>query len=138
MGVLPLATARNRAGKTTSTDLMNATHIVGDKREEYFDLELRLLGRVSGTEARSIAPIPFCASQDFEHSQDRQIVLLLAIVLFVPLRGFALATLLLLSLSSGLVAQDGGDTATALRNWIALDAPPGWEHLATHLHSKMP
>jgi endoglucanase len=32
------------------------------------------------------------------------------------------------------VAQDGRDadqTAAALRSWIALDAPPGWEHLAT-------
>ena len=87
----------------------------------------------------SNSPVKIAAQvRNFEHSQDRQIVLLLAIVLFVPLRGFALATLLLLSLSSGLVAQDGGDTATALRNWIALDAPPGWEHLATHLHSKMP
>src|SRR5215813_3840982 len=30
-----------------------------------------------------------------------------------------------------LAAQDGGDSAAALRSWIALDAPPGWEHLAT-------
>ena len=32
------------------------------------------------------------------------------------------------------VAQNGRDadqTAAALRSWIALDAPPGWEHLAT-------
>jgi len=30
-----------------------------------------------------------------------------------------------------LAAQDGGDSAAALRSWIALDVPPGWEHLAT-------
>jgi putative aminopeptidase len=29
------------------------------------------------------------------------------------------------------VAQNGSESATALRGWIALDAPPGWEHLAT-------
>src|ERR1043166_7235204 len=29
------------------------------------------------------------------------------------------------------VTQDGGDSSSALRDWIALDAPPGWEHLAT-------
>jgi putative aminopeptidase FrvX len=29
------------------------------------------------------------------------------------------------------VAQNGNDTSTALRSWIALDAPPGWEHVAT-------
>ena len=34
-------------------------------------------------------------------------------------------------LASTLAAQNGGDTATALRGWIALDAPPGWEHVAT-------
>src|ERR1043165_3269333 len=42
-----------------------------------------------------------------------------------------LAILLFLALSSGLAAQNGGDTAAVLREWIALDAPPGWEHLAT-------
>src|SRR6185295_13318594 len=36
---------------------------------------------------------------------------------------------LVLAFSS--VAQDGGDGASALRDWIALDAPPGWEHRAT-------
>src|SRR6185295_7606859 len=36
---------------------------------------------------------------------------------------------LVLAFSS--VAQDGGDGASALRDWIALDAPPGWEHVAT-------
>ena len=40
-----------------------------------------------------------------------------------------LSTLLLLV--SNLAAQDGSDTATVLRSWIALDAPSGWEHLAT-------
>ena len=29
------------------------------------------------------------------------------------------------------VAQDGGESASVLRSWIALDAPPGWEHVAT-------
>lgn len=45
-----------------------------------------------------------------------------------------LYTLLLILLSVGVVvAQNGrehGDAA-ALRSWIALDAPPGWEHIAT-------
>ncbi|HEY0730466.1 MAG TPA: M20/M25/M40 family metallo-hydrolase [Pyrinomonadaceae bacterium] len=40
-----------------------------------------------------------------------------------------LLTLLPLGVSLG---QNGrGDDAAALRSWIALDAPPGWEHLAT-------
>jgi putative aminopeptidase len=30
-----------------------------------------------------------------------------------------------------LVAQNGVHGSDALRNWIALDAPPGWEHVAT-------
>ena len=41
---------------------------------------------------------------------------------------------LLLSVSVSVLAQDGRDTqndARTLRSWIALDAPPGWEHLAT-------
>src|ERR1051325_4773982 len=42
-----------------------------------------------------------------------------------------LSILLILALSSGLAAQDGGGTAAVLREWIAFDAPPGWEHLAT-------
>src|SRR5829696_3132037 len=40
------------------------------------------------------------------------------------------AFLLSLVLASTLAAQNGGDPATALRDWIALDAPPGWEHVA--------
>lgn len=40
------------------------------------------------------------------------------------------------------VAQDGRDVesdARALRSWIALDAPPGWEHLATDvIHTSLP
>src|SRR5689334_7205672 len=28
-------------------------------------------------------------------------------------------------------AQDGASSYTFLRKWIALDAPPGWEHRAT-------
>src|SRR5438045_947956 len=42
---------------------------------------------------------------------------------------FALTTLLLLSFN--LAAQDGSDIPNVLRSWIALDAPPGWEHVAT-------
>src|SRR6185503_15636468 len=42
-----------------------------------------------------------------------------------------LATILVLVCSFEVTAQDGGDAAAALRNWIALDAPPGWEHVAT-------
>src|ERR1051326_8766834 len=45
------------------------------------------------------------------------------VVSFVVLLSFGVA-----------VAQDGRDTQNdlrALRSWIALDAPPGWEHLAT-------
>lgn len=41
------------------------------------------------------------------------------------------ATVLLLICSFELSAQDGVHSADVLRNWIALDAPPGWEHLAT-------
>ena len=41
------------------------------------------------------------------------------------------ATILLLACSFDLVAQDGGDSAAALRGWISLDAAPGWEHVAT-------
>jgi len=41
------------------------------------------------------------------------------------------ATTLLLVFSLDVVAQNGVHTAEALSNWIALDAPPGWEHVAT-------
>lgn len=47
---------------------------------------------------------------------------------------FLVLTLALLLSLSVAVAQDGRDAqndARALRSWIALDAPPGWEHLAT-------
>ena len=43
----------------------------------------------------------------------------------------AFAFLFSLLIVSTSAAQDGGDTADALRSWIALDAPPGWEHVAT-------
>ncbi len=43
----------------------------------------------------------------------------------------ALFLLLGLSFSSNPFAQNGSDSATVLRGWLALDAPPGWEHLAT-------
>lgn len=42
-----------------------------------------------------------------------------------------LALLLTLLPSFEVAAQKGNDSPNALRNWIALDAPPGWEHLAT-------
>ncbi|HXQ72342.1 MAG TPA: hypothetical protein VN844_17735, partial [Pyrinomonadaceae bacterium] len=46
-----------------------------------------------------------------------------------------LRTLLLILLSLHVVAaqngRDGQNDVAALRSWIALDAPPGWEHLAT-------
>jgi putative aminopeptidase FrvX len=41
------------------------------------------------------------------------------------------ALLFNLALASTLAAQNGGESAAALRSWIALDAPPGWEHIAT-------
>src|SRR5215204_7274554 len=43
----------------------------------------------------------------------------------------ALVFLISLLLASSSAAQNGGDSAAALRGWIALDAPPGWEHVAT-------
>ena len=43
----------------------------------------------------------------------------------------AFAFLFSLLIVSTSAAQDGGATADALRSWIALDAPPGWEHVAT-------
>jgi len=42
-----------------------------------------------------------------------------------------LAVTLLLACSFHLAAQNGGDTAATLQRWIALDAPPGWEHVTT-------
>ena len=42
-----------------------------------------------------------------------------------------LALLLPISFSLGQNGHDGHNNAAALCNWIALDAPPGWEHLAT-------
>jgi putative aminopeptidase FrvX len=47
-----------------------------------------------------------------------------------PIR-LTLACLFSLSLAFTSAAQDGGASASALRDWIALDAPPGWEHVAT-------
>ncbi|HSD47985.1 MAG TPA: M28 family peptidase [Pyrinomonadaceae bacterium] len=47
---------------------------------------------------------------------------------------FLLALLTILYSSSYAVSQNGRDgesDANALRSWIAVDAPPGWEHLAT-------
>jgi len=49
------------------------------------------------------------------------------------LKTVVLSFALLLSFR-GALAQDGRDAqddARALRSWIALDAPPGWEHVAT-------
>jgi putative aminopeptidase FrvX len=42
-----------------------------------------------------------------------------------------LAASLTLLLISSILAQDGSDASTAIRSWIALDAPPGSEHMAT-------
>jgi len=42
-----------------------------------------------------------------------------------------LALLLSLSVSFAQDGRDAQNDARALRSWIALDAPPGWEHLAT-------
>jgi putative aminopeptidase len=42
-----------------------------------------------------------------------------------------LALFFLLITSFDLAAQNGSESSTALRRWLALDAPPGWEHLAT-------
>src|ERR1051326_1958868 len=42
---------------------------------------------------------------------------------------------LLLSFSVAF-AQDAQSDARALRSWIALDAPPGWEHLVTDVIRK--
>lgn len=51
----------------------------------------------------------------------------------VVLRRAALLTLALLSLllPSKSLAQNGPGLHTQLRSWLALDAPPGWEHRAT-------
>jgi putative aminopeptidase len=43
----------------------------------------------------------------------------------------AWATLLVFVSAAHLAAQNGSETPTALYRWLALDAPPGWEHLAT-------
>ena len=48
-----------------------------------------------------------------------------------PVKTLLCATTLLLVFSFNVVAQNGVHTADVLRNWIALDAPPGWEHVAT-------
>ena len=49
---------------------------------------------------------------------------------YVQTNALARATLLLLLLSSNLAAQNDSDLSLA-RGWVALDAPPGHEHLAT-------
>ena len=55
---------------------------------------------------------------------------------------FTLVVLAILLSTSASLAQNGRDEqagAKALRSWIALDAPPGWEHLATDvITSTMP
>ena len=48
-----------------------------------------------------------------------------------PVKTLLWATTLLLVFSFNVVAQNGVHSADALRSWIALDAPPGWEHVAT-------
>src|ERR1043165_786009 len=51
------------------------------------------------------------------------------------LKTVVLSFALLLSFSVAF-AQDAQSDARALRSWIALDAPPGWEHLATDVIRK--
>jgi len=48
-----------------------------------------------------------------------------------PVKTLLWATTLLLVFTLDVVAQNGVHSADALRSWIALDAPPGWEHVAT-------
>src|SRR5678815_2023131 len=48
-----------------------------------------------------------------------------------PVKTLLWATTLLLVFTLAVVAQNGVHNADALRSWIALDAPPGWEHVAT-------
>jgi putative aminopeptidase FrvX len=48
-----------------------------------------------------------------------------------PVKTLLWATTLLLVFTLNVVAQNGVHSTDALRSWIALDAPPGWEHLAT-------
>jgi len=48
-----------------------------------------------------------------------------------PVKTLLWATTLLLVFTLDVVAQNGVHSADALRSWIALDAPPGWEHIAT-------
>ncbi|HEX5604313.1 MAG TPA: M20/M25/M40 family metallo-hydrolase [Pyrinomonadaceae bacterium] len=48
-----------------------------------------------------------------------------------PVKTLLWATTLLLVFSLDVVAQNGVHSADALRSWIALDAPPGGEHVAT-------
>ena len=48
-----------------------------------------------------------------------------------PVKTLLWVTTLLLVFSLDVVAQNGVHSADALRSWIALDAPPGWEHVAT-------
>src|SRR6185369_16552099 len=48
-----------------------------------------------------------------------------------PVKTLLWATTLLLVFTLDVVAQNGVHSADALRSWIALDAPPDWEHVAT-------
>ena len=48
-----------------------------------------------------------------------------------PVKTLLCATTLLLLFTLDVIAQNGVHSADALRSWIALDAPPGWEHVAT-------
>jgi putative aminopeptidase FrvX len=48
-----------------------------------------------------------------------------------PVKTLLRVTTLLLVFTLDVVAQNGVHSADALSSWIALDAPPGWEHVAT-------
>ena len=51
----------------------------------------------------------------------------------IPVKTTALGLTIIVVLTCWLdvAAQNGGDSAAALRSWLTLDAPPGWEHVAT-------
>src|SRR5690349_13447068 len=50
---------------------------------------------------------------------------------FLKTVGLSFALLLSFGVALAQDGRDAQDDARALRSWIALDAPPGWEHVAT-------
>ena len=79
---------------------------------------------MSGTEARSITGIFVSASRN-----DNLVGLVNPPLHFQKI-ALLIAILLLLACAGNIAAQDGPDSPLAL-DWVALDAPPGWEYLAT-------